>query len=94
MTKDGLKKRKNSKEVRQMRLEILDFAIANGFVIHAGGYDYYIDNYLALSRCPCDPERPSCPCSEAVEEVKEKGHCLCRLLWRDLATYKKIQLGE
>lgn len=28
--------------------------------------------------CPCKPkQRPLCPCTEAVSEVKTKGHCLC-----------------
>lgn len=87
-------KKHNPKKVTEMRLAILNFAIENGFTIHAGGYDYYIDNFLDLSRCPCDPARATCPCPEAVQDVKDKGHCLCKLLWKDYATYKKIQLGE
>lgn len=84
----------NTKRLRQKRLEVIDFAIKNAFVIHPGGYDYYINNFLDLSHCPCDTSRKECPCPEADEEVEEKGHCLCRLLWRDYRTYKKIQLGE
>ena len=75
-----------------MRRAICDFARDNGFVIHPKGYDYYIDSYNLLGYCSCDKTRLSCPCPEAIEEVKEKGHCLCRLFWRDLDTFKEKML--
>ncbi len=72
------------------RRELLDFARDNKLVIHPGvGFDYYIKNYFEAGRCPCDKDRPSCPCPEAVKECKENGWCKCRLFWRDLDTYKE-----
>lgn len=30
--------------------------------------------------CPCAPkERPFCPCSQAIQECKDKGECFCRV---------------
>lgn len=75
-----------------MRRAICDFARDNGFVIHPKGYDYYIKNMF--NGCPCDKTRLSCPCPEAVIEVPRDGHCLCRLFWRDLDTFKESHLPE
>ena len=27
--------------------------------------------------CPCNPDRPLCPCPEAIEEIKKNGKCYC-----------------
>jgi len=32
----------------------------------------------SLGRCPCKPDRLDCPCSYALQEVKEKGFCFCK----------------
>jgi len=73
------------------RREVLDFARDNNLVIHPGvGYDYYIDGFYMFGHCPCDKSRLTCPCPEAIEECKSIGHCKCRLLWRDLDTYKEM----
>jgi len=29
--------------------------------------------------CPCFPDRPHCPCPQAVQECNEKGECFCRV---------------
>jgi len=77
------------------RREVLDFARDNGLVIHPGrGFDYYIDNFFEAGHCPCDQDRPDCPCPESVGEVKELGWCKCRLFWRDLDTYKESHIPE
>jgi len=87
--------KKIGKQGNKKRREILDFARDNGLVIHPGkGYDYYIDNFFASGHCPCDKDRPDCPCPESVNEVKEEGWCKCRLFWRDLDTYKNSHVPE
>lgn len=88
-------KKLSGKEVNYRRRLILDFARDHGLVIHPGkGYDYYVEGFLQFKRCPCDPKRLSCPCDEAIEDVKREGHCLCRLFWRDLDTYKEAYVPE
>jgi len=32
---------------------------------------------LTLGRCPCDPQRETCPCSQGHLEVEQNGRCLC-----------------
>jgi len=85
---------KKSKVGNGMRRAICDFARDNGFVIHPKGYDYYVESYNMFNYCPCDKARKNCPCPEAVTEVPLKGHCLCRLFWRDLDTFKESHLPE
>ncbi len=78
------------------RRRILDWARDHGMIIHpASGYSYYVDGYQHFGCCPCDKNRPGCPCPESITEVKEQGHCKCRLFWRDLDTFKhKFIPGE
>ena len=84
-----------SKALNKKRREILDFARDNGLVIHpGGGFEYYINLFYKSGRCPCDKNRPDCPCPESVEEVKKDGYCKCRLFWRDLDTYKESHVSE
>jgi len=70
--------------------EYCAFAQEHKFVIHPKGYDYYLKSFIEVGRCPCDPKRKSCPCDEAVEEVKTNGHCLCRLFWRSYQDFVTI----
>lgn len=80
--------------LRRCRL-VLDFARDHNLVINPGkGYDYYIEGFLQFGRCPCDPKRLECPCSNAIEDVQQKGHCLCNLFWKDLDTYKNSCVPE
>jgi len=82
------------KQANRMRHNFCDFAQKYGFVISPAGYDYYIESFLMFNCCPCDPDRKNCPCSEAIEEVTQKGHCLCRLFWRSYEDYKKETFKE
>lgn len=72
---------------------IIKFAREHGFVIHAMGYEYYLDGVRRFGHCPCDKNRPVCPCIEAFAEVNEKGHCLCQLFWKDYGAYLKEKFG-
>ncbi len=85
----------SAKKGNKRRREILDFARDNGLVIHPGkGFDYYIEGVFKFGHCPCDKERPDCPCPEAIEECKIDGRCKCRLFWRDLDTFKESHVPE
>jgi len=83
-----------SKIGRTQVIKLIRFAIENDFVITPIGYSYFVDSYSMFGCCPCDQERKSCPCPEAVEEVKTNGKCLCHLFWRDYKTYLEEKLKE
>ncbi len=74
--------------------EYCTFAHEHKFVIHPKGFDYYLEGFLATRCCPCDPKRKSCPCDEAVAEVKTNGYCLCRLFWRSYQDFVRIMFKE
>ena len=85
--------KKSRKPNNQKRRQILDFARDNNLVIHPGrGFDYYVDNFYAAGHCPCDKDRPDCPCPESINEVKENGRCKCCLFWRDHDTFKESHI--
>lgn len=49
--------------------------------------DRDIDHFIKITAqgggsCPCDDDRPSCPCKQAPSEIKKKGKCLCGLYVR------------
>ena len=88
-------KKMRQKPNNHKRRQILDFARDNNLVIHpGGGFEYYIKLFYKSGHCPCDKDRPDCPCPESVEEAKGKGHCKCCLFWRDLDTYKESHVKE
>lgn len=72
---------------RSQSIKLITFAIEHNFVITPVGYGYYVDSFAQFLACPCDSTRKSCPCEQAVDEVRDKGHCKCQLFWRDLKTY-------
>ena len=71
--------------------EYCEFAQEHKFVIHPGGFEYFLRNYLEVGCCPCDTKRKSCPCDEAVEEVTTNGHCLCHLFWRSYQDFVTLK---
>lgn len=92
MTEKKAKREVSTVRANGIRREFCDFAQEHGFIINPKGWDYYIENINMFSYCPCDKTRKHCPCPEAVTEVPEKGHCLCRLFWRDFDTFKEMSL--
>ena len=73
----------------KMKLAIIDFATKHNLIIHPGaGYNHFIDNYEKYGSCACDPKRKKCPCSEAIDEVKNNGACKCQLFWENLAVFR------
>ena len=85
--------KKSRKPNNQKRRQILDFARDNNMVIHPSvGFDYYVNNFYEAGHCPCDKDRPDCPCPESINEVKENGRCKCCLFWRDLDTFKESHI--
>jgi len=80
-------------EMNQKRLQVCDFAQEHHLLINpAKGFEQVLDAFMRFGFCPCDPTRArtSCPCNLALADVAEKGHCLCRLFWRDFETFKRI----
>ena len=71
--------------------EVLDWAVVHKCVINPTGYEYYLTGYNEFGHCVCDKNRPACPCQEAPQEIKEKGHCLCHLFWRSYEDYIKAK---
>lgn len=84
-------KKKNGryKPSREQQKAVIEFAVANNCVIHPLGMEYYVEGFNEAGHCVCDKNRPTCPCPEAPQEVKEKGHCLCQLFWRSYPDYIK-----
>jgi hypothetical protein len=79
---------------RDQAIKIISFADKNRLVINPMGYEYYANAFNEFKHCPCDKNRPSCPCDLALEETKKEGHCKCHLYWRDYNIYLKLKLGE
>ena len=80
-------------QLNRKRMAILNFAKKNNLVIDpASGFEDKFQAFLEFGYCPCDPtkERTRCPCRQALAEVAEVGHCLCRLYWKDIETFKQI----
>lgn len=79
----------SSREMNVKRVEILDFATENNFVINPSkGMEQYVQNIFEFGHCPCDSNRPNCPCDLAAEEIEKQGYCRCRLYYRDLPTFR------
>ena len=60
------------------------FAKDNNLEVHEkrtakGGIPYMAKMFLANHRCPCMADRKVCPCTEALDEIKNQGFCECRL---------------
>lgn len=36
-----------------------------------------------LGHCPCNPNRPPCPCPSAIDEINSQGHCNALIFWDD-----------
>lgn len=85
---------KKKKIPRGLEYGIIAFARDHNFILHPLGLTYYAESYMEFSCCVCDPTRKECPCTESIDEVNTVGHCKCRLYWRDLDTYIKIQMRE
>jgi ferredoxin-thioredoxin reductase catalytic subunit len=90
-----IKKSKWTSRTKQpIRRAWLRFAHEHGLIINPQ-YDKYVDTYLDANKtCPCDADRPSCPCNEVLEEIRKDGHCKCRLFWRDYSVYMEINVPE
>ena len=84
-------KKKTYKPSWQQQKAVLDFAIANKCLVNPLGMGYYLEGYNEFKHCPCDKNRPTCPCPEAPAEIKEKGHCKCQLFWGSYEDYEKAK---
>ncbi len=73
---------------KQMLLNIQAWAKEHSLILNPRtSPDYYINHVLTFGSCPCSKHRPNCPCPESVEDVRQTGHCLCKLFWKDEQTY-------
>ena len=96
MKRQGLDKPKPKKDrasVLSMKIRLLEWAQKHNLVITPGGWGPHIDNFLEFRACVCDLSRPDCPCPQSLDEIKETGHCLCRLFWRNYKDFMEIQMG-
>lgn len=57
------------------------------------GFTYFVDNLAVLGNCACAPERKTCPCPEAKDEVAKEGRCKCGLFWRDFDAFLALDQG-
>lgn len=73
---------------KEQILAIVRFAKVNRLLINPGnGFKPYLEKIMALQHCPCDADRPACPCDNCLDEVRKEGRCKCYLFWRDMETY-------
>lgn len=91
-TRPPVKKSKQKFSATMAKL-LCDFADDHDLVMNPKGYEHYMDGYLKENCCPCDDTRKVCPCPEALDEVKETGHCLCRLFWRSYKDFKEQMIA-
>lgn len=69
------------------QIKLICFAKEHGYIITPLGWGKHILQYEKLKHCPCDYERPECPCQEAIQEISDKGHCKCSLFWQNYDRY-------
>jgi ferredoxin-thioredoxin reductase catalytic subunit len=71
----------------ELEISWIVFAKQHEFIITPLGWQKHKTQYNKLGSCPCDSQRPVCPCPEAFNEVRNLGHCKCSLFWRNYDTY-------
>ena len=77
------------KPTKEQMRTVLEFAINNHCVVNPMGWNSALEDFNEFKHCVCDPARPTCPCSQAPQEIAEKGHCKCHLFWKGYETYIK-----
>ncbi len=87
----GEKKNGKYKPTKDQERLVLEFAIKNNCIINPQGWNSALEDFNEFQHCVCDPNRPTCPCEQAAQEVKTKGHCKCHLFWLDHRTYMKFK---
>lgn len=86
-----LGKNNQYKPTKAQEVDCLEFALKNKCVINPKGMDSALRDFNEFKHCVCDPNRPTCPCAEAPQEIKEKGHCKCHLFWSGYTTYMRFK---
>lgn len=79
-------------EANKYRRAVIEFAQEHGLIINpAKGFEPILEGFLEFGFCPCDPkrERTNCPCHLALQDIEEKGHCLCKMFWNNMDQFKK-----
>lgn len=80
---------------QQQALAIVKYASEHGLIINPGsGYSYALEAVRKFNRCPCDENRPDCPCPESLSEVIRLGHCKCNLFWRSHQDWVDAKLSS
>lgn len=88
---------KKEEQPQVMRFKILHWADRHNLLINPSkGMEFAIEGFIKVGRCPCDhtQKRLECPCMESLEDIKETGHCLCKLFWKDITTFRKSRLRK
>lgn len=84
-------------DINQKRLEIIEWARLNAFVIDPfKGMDHHIDDFAETGWCPCDKAgiksvRTNCPCKQSLADILENGRCLCGLFWTQKAVVARVE---
>ena len=70
-----------AKTVKEVVGDIQEFASAHNLEIHPGR-DLHKWAGIVVEEgyhCPCKPKRLGCPCTEALDDIKNQNCCACRL---------------
>jgi ferredoxin-thioredoxin reductase catalytic subunit len=75
----------------EQQIKILVFAKEHDYIVTPMGWAKHLQAISQHGHCPCDSDRPECPCTLAIGEIAETGHCKCSLLWRSYDTYLALR---
>lgn len=64
----------------ELKLDILEFALAHNLKIHPGkDLEGFCSRAISAGHCPCHKDELYCPCPGALEMCLKDGYCSCRL---------------
>ena len=69
------------KDKPAVKADIQGFIAEHGLQIHPQrDLDVWVDKLTQKGSCLCDPRRPDCPCTRALDEIARRGACTCTFL--------------
>lgn len=72
----------------QIYQNLKEFKEKHGYLLHPKcgegkmSLEAWAKLIASIQCCPCDPDRPNCPCDKAEDEIKKQGFCKCRMFYR------------